>query len=123
MPARSLTTTRAALTSRPARAARMPSAARARGSRPDVLSVGRAIPLFQPGGPGNASRAVGGAAEPAIFEVHPDHDVIPLGQVPGEVAVPSRCWARPHVATWNRCTRTASLGRSWRQELPPDENG
>src|SRR4051812_47470005 len=70
----------------------MPRAARDRGSRPDVLSLGRSIPLFQPGGPGNASRAVGRAAEPAILEVDPDQlaeagavvDVDPLRQVPGE---------------------------------------
>ena len=37
----------------------MPRAARARGSRPDVMSVGRSIPLFQPGDQGNAIRGVG----------------------------------------------------------------
>src|SRR4051812_15606037 len=58
MPARSFTTTRAALTSRPVRAARIPRAARITDSRFDSPSVAGSIPLFQLEGRGDASRAV-----------------------------------------------------------------
>src|SRR5690242_21528281 len=68
MPASSLTTTRAALTSRPVRAARIPRAARVRGPCPDSPSVAVPILLFQPEARRDASRAVGRAAEPPLLE-------------------------------------------------------